>query len=456
MSTLIQENGRVCNSSNNIEYFPSVPKKVPYLGPESMEPLSFRYYNPDEIILGKPMKEWLRFSVCYWHTFCWDGTDQFGNSTFTREWLKSNKDDVSIAKLKCDAAFEFFQKIGAGFYSFHERDLIVEQSTLEETNKALDEIIDYLKKWQDKTGIKVLFATQNLFTHARYKDGAFTNPNAHVVACAAAQAKKVLDISKKLEASNIVFWGGREGFQSYLNTSIKREVDHMATMFQMVVDYKQKHDIKSQLLIEPKPCEPLKHLYDYDARTVIGFLKQYGLDEHFKLNIEPNHSTLAGHDYEHDIIMSKEFGMLGNIDINSGDPSLGWDVDYFLSDIKKATSVMLTIIEIGGLNPGGLNFDCKVRRESTDENDLFIAHVNAMDTMAKGLRIAAKIHTDGVFQKMVKDRYNSFDSGFGKDLEDGKLSLDDCEDYVKKEGTDVELKSGQQELYEMIFSRYCF
>jgi len=247
-----------------------------------------------------------------------------------------------------------------------------------------------------------------------------------------------------------------KGFQSYLNTDIKREIDHMATVFRMVVDYKQQHNIEAQLLIEPKPCEPKKHLYDYDAKTVMGFLNQYGLQDHFKLNIEPNHSTLAGHDYEHDIIMSKEFGMLGNIDINSGDHSLGWDVDYFLTDIKKATSVMLAIIQINGLTPGGLNFDCKVRRESTDENDLFIAHINAMDIMAKALKIAAKIHSDGVFTKMVKERYSTFDHGFGKEFEDGKLTLDDCEEYVKKEGNNIELKSGQQELYEMIMSRYCF
>eukprot|EP00559_Dactyliosolen_fragilissimus_P001988 CAMPEP_0184867168 /NCGR_PEP_ID=MMETSP0580-20130426/25235_1 /TAXON_ID=1118495 /ORGANISM="Dactyliosolen fragilissimus" /LENGTH=368 /DNA_ID=CAMNT_0027367251 /DNA_START=191 /DNA_END=1294 /DNA_ORIENTATION=+ len=358
-------------------------------------------------------------------------------------------DTMENAKRRADAAFELFSKLGVEYYTFHDRDVAPERATLEESNKAFDEMADHLLTLQKKTGVKLLWATQNLFSNPRYQNGAFTNPDAHVLAYGAAQVKKVLDINHKLGGENIVFWGGREGYQSILNTDLKREIDHMATVFKMAIKYKEENGMTPQFLIEPKPREPTKHQYDYDAQTTIAFLHTYGLTDHFKLNIEPNHTTLAGHDFEHDIILSSKYGMLGSVDSNTGDPLLGWDTDQFPMDVKKATLVMGAIVDQGGLAPGGLNFDCKVRRESTDDIDLFIGHIGAMDTFARALRIAVKIREDGVFAKMVEKRYSSFDDGFGKKLEEGNLSLEACEEYVKEHG-EPEQASGKQELYEMI------
>jgi len=433
------------------EFFPSV-QKIAYAGPESTNPLSYRYYNPEEEILGKPMKDWLRFSVCYWHTFRGKGADPFGFPTMKRQW-DDESDTLENAKRRANAAFEFISKLNVQYYTFHDRDVAPEGLTLEESNQNLDEIVDHLAKLQTKTGIKLLWATQNLFSHPRYMSGGLTNPDAHVVAYAASQVKKILDVNHKLGGENVVFWGGREGYQSILNTQMKREIDHMAVIFKMAVAYKEKHGMTAQFLIEPKPREPMKHQYDYDAMTTIAFLKTYGLDEHFKLNIEPNHTTLAGHDFEHDIIIASQYNMLGSVDSNTGDPLLGWDTDQFPTDVKKATLVMDAIIEMGGLSPGGLNFDCKVRRESTNDEDLFIGHIGAIDTFAKALRIAAKIREEGTLGKMVKARYASFDEGFGRKMEEGSLTLEDCEQYVKEEG-EPKLTSGQQELYEMVLNRF--
>ncbi len=369
-----------------------------------------------------------------------------------RSW-DDETDSIENAKRRAEAAFEFISKLNVEYYTFHDRDVAPEGLTLEESNANLDIVVDHLAMLQEKTGIKLLWATQNLFSHPRYMSGGFTNPNAHVVAYAAAQVKKVLDVNHKLGGENVVFWGGREGYQSILNTQMKREIDHMATIFKMAIEYKKKHGMTAQFLIEPKPREPMKHQYDYDAMTTIAFLKTYGLDKDFKLNIEPNHTTLAGHDFEHDIIISSKYGMLGSVDSNTGDPLLGWDTDQFPMDVKKATLVMDAIIDMDGLAPGGLNFDCKVRRESTDEKDLFLGHIGAIDTFAKALRIAADIRENGLLKQMVSDRYKSFEDGFGKKLEDGSLTLEDCEKFVNEKGEPT-LQSGQQELYEVVFNRH--
>lgn len=436
---------------DSVEYFPNVPK-IMYEGESSTNPLSFRFYNPEEEIMGKKMKDWLRFSVCYWHTFRGKGSDPFGFPTQTRTF-DDESDSMENAKRRAEAAFELFTKLGVEYYTFHDRDVAPEGKDLQDSNKNLEEMSNYLLHLQNKTGVKLLWATQNLFSNPRYMNGAFTNPDAHVLAYACAQVKKVMDINHKLGGENLVFWGGREGYQSVLNTDMKRELDHMAAVFRMAIKYKEKKNMNAQFLIEPKPREPTKHQYDYDAQTTIAFLKTYGLDAHFKLNIEPNHTTLAGHDFEHDIIISSKYGMLGSVDSNTGDPLLGWDTDQFPSDVKKAVLVMQAIVEQGGLAPGGLNFDCKVRRESTDDEDLFIGHIGAMDTFAKALRIVAKIKEDGVLPRMVKERYSSFDDGFGKQIEENSLTLEDCEEYVKEHG-EPRQRSGKQELYEIILNRY--
>ncbi|XP_041842865.1 xylose isomerase-like isoform X2 [Melanotaenia boesemani] len=339
------------------------------------------------------------------------------------------------------------------YYTFHDRDMSPEGSTLEETSRNLDEITDLALELQNQTGVKVLWITCNLFAHPRYMNGAATNPDCHVLAYAGAQVKKGLDIAKKLGAENFVFWGGREGFLSILNTDVAAELKHMANFFKMAVNYKEKIGLKCQFLIEPKPKEPCKHQYDYDALSVIGFLKHFGLESHFKLNIEPNHTTLAGHSYEHDIVMASAFGMLGSVDSNTGSPDLGWDTDQFPMDIRNTTLVMKTIVEQGGLQPGGLNFDAKVRRESTDLEDLFIAHIGAMDAFARGLRNAVRIIEDGVITEMVKDRYSSFGHGLGQKVESGSATLEEMEDFIKQNG-EPRATSGKQEKYESIFNHY--
>lgn len=347
------------------------------------------------------------------------------------------------------AAFEFFEKLGIKYYTFHDRDIAPEGDDLKETNTNLDQLTDLALELQKKTGVKLLWATCNLFSNPRYMNGAATNPDAHALAHAAAQVKKGLEIAKKLGAENFVFWGGREGYHTLLNTDVRRELDHMGSFFQMVVDYKTKIEFKGQLLIEPKPKEPTKHQYDYDAQTVIAFLKTYGLENDFKLNIEPNHTTLAGHSYEHDVVVASKFGFLGSIDSNTGSPDLGWDTDQFPMDIKNCTLVMKAIIEQGGLAPGGLNFDCKIRRESTDLEDMFIAHIGAMDSFARGLKNAAKLIEDGTLDALVKERYSSFDKGIGAKIEKGTTSLEELEDYILEHG-EPKMISGKQEKYEAI------
>lgn len=438
---------------SNQEFFPNI-KKIEYKPDAQVyETMVFRHYNENELVLGKPMKEWLRFAVCYWHTFCWEGSDPFGKNTLDRPWNKK-PNEMEVAKEKARAAFEFFTKLGVPYFTFHDVDISPEGKDLEETHKNIDEIVDLIEQLQKQTGIKLLWGTANLFSNARYMNGGSTNPELHSYAYAACQVKKIIEITHRLGGENIVFWGGREGYQSLLNTDVKQELDHMALFFKMAIKYKQEVGFKGQFLIEPKPKEPTKHQYDYDAQTVIGFLRTYNLEEHFKLNIEPNHTTLAGHCYDHDLHVASKYNMLGSLDINTGSPDLGWDTDQFLMDPKLATSVLLTVIQQNGLAPGGLNFDCKVRRESSDLEDLFIAHIGAMDNLAFALKKAAKIHLDKHLEKMVSDRYSSFKTNdLGKLIEEGKASFADCEKFIKENG-EAKQVSGKQEKFEQVFNNY--
>ncbi|KAK7489484.1 hypothetical protein BaRGS_00019283 [Batillaria attramentaria] len=434
------------------EYFPGIGK-IPYkpdAGPE--DSLVFKHYNAQEEVMGRTMEDWLRFSVCFWHTFRGTGADPFGFPTLVRPW-DDGSNSMANAKRRLRAGFEFFTKLGVKYWTFHDRDIAPEGENIKESAANLDAITDMALDLQQKTGVKLLWATCNLFSNPRYMNGAATNPDAHVVAFAAAQVKKGLDIALKLGAENFVFWGGREGFHTLLNSDVRAELDHMAAFFRMAIAYKKKIGFKGVFLIEPKPKEPSKHQYDYDAMTVIGFLRTYGLEKEIMLNIEPNHTTLAGHSYEHDVVMASAFKMLGSVDSNTGSPDLGWDTDQFPMDIKNCTLVMKTIVEQGGLAPGGLNFDCKVRRESTDLKDMFIAHVGAMDSFARGLRCAVKIIQDGVIPKYVKERYSSFESGIGKKIASGEATLEDCEAWIQQNGEPPRI-SGQQEHYENMLNFY--
>lgn len=446
-----------CNSAAkydapDVEFFPGIPTIALDRNAAIDNSLVFKHYDAKKVVHGKTMEEWLRFSVCFWHTFRGTGADPFGFPTLFRPW-DDGSNTMANAKRRLRAAFEFFTKLGVKYYTFHDRDVAPEGATLAESNKNLDEITDLALELQKKTGVKLLWATCNLFANSRYMNGAASNPSADIFAYAAAQVKKGLEIAKKLGAENFVFWGGREGYHTILNTNVLTELTNMASFFKMAADYKKKIGFTGTLLIEPKPKEPSKHQYDYDAMTVIGFLKHFGLDKEYKLNIEPNHTTLAGHSYEHDIVMSSIFGMLGSIDSNTGSPDLGWDTDQFPMDVKNATMVMKTVLEQGGIQPGGLNFDCKVRRESTELKDMFISHIGAMDTFARGLEIAAKILSDGVIPRHVKERYSSYESGIGEKINKGQTSFEELEEYVMKNG-EPDAASGRQEHYESMLNSY--
>jgi xylose isomerase len=438
------------------EYFPTVDK-IEYKGPSSMDPLSYRHYNPDEIILGKPMKEWLKFSVCFWHTFVGGGgQDPFGSQTLMRESWEGDLQGMALAERRVDVAFEFFTKLGVDYYCFHDFDVSPEGETLDESMANVDAITDYLLEKQKETGVRLLWATQNLFTHPRYMNGGMTNPDVHVFCYAAAQVQKVMDINYKLGGSNHVFWGGREGYQSLLNTDMKKECDHMAALYKMAVAYKKQKGYTAQFLIEPKPREPTKHQYDYDAQTSLAFLAEYSLSDDFKLNIEPNHTTLAGHEAVHDIYVASIYGKLGSIDSNTGDTMLGWDTDNFPMDVAQTTAVMAVVLEQGGLGTGGLNFDCKVRRESVDPVDLFIGHIGAMDTYALGLRKAAKMKEEGTMKSMMEERYLSWKTeAIGQKIEQGEATLEECAQYAKSKG-EPKKTSGKQELFELVRNRYLY
>jgi xylose isomerase len=432
-------------------YFPSI-EKIKFEGKESKNPLAFRYYDAEKVVYGKTMKEWFKFSMAWWHTLCAEGGDPFGGGTQNHPWVGAT-DALQAAKDKMDAGFEFMQKIGIEYYCFHDIDLVSEGSSIEEYEANLKAIVAYAKEKQAATGIKLMWGTANVFSPARYMNGASTNPDFNAAARAMLQIKNSIDATIELGGKAYVFWGGREGYMSLLNTNMKREKQHMGTMLKMARDYGRAKGFKGVFLIEPKPMEPMKHQYDVDAETVIGFLKEFGLENDFKLNIEVNHATLAGHTFEHELQCAVDAGMLGAIDANRGDVQNGWDTDQFPVDIFELTQAMMVVLQGGGMQGGGTNFDAKIRRNSTDNEDLFIAHVGAMDVMARALEAAAAILEESPYKKMVADRYASYDSGKGKEFEEGKLTFEDVYAYAKANGEPKQI-SGKQELYEAIVNMY--
>ena len=430
------------------EYFPQIGK-IPFEGKDSKNPLAFHYYDADKVVMGKTMKEWLRFAMAWWHTLGQASGDPFGGQTRSYEWDKADN-AVQRAKDKMDAGFEIMDKLGIELFCFHDVDLVEEGANVEEYEANMKAITDYaLEKMAAFPKIKLLWGTANVFGNKRYMNGASTNPDFDVVARAIVQIKNAIDATIKLGGQNYVFWGGREGYMSLLNTDQKREKEHMARMLTMARDYARAKGFKGTFLIEPKPMEPTKHQYDVDTETVIGFLKAHGLEKDFKVNIEVNHATLAGHTFEHELCCAVDNGMLGSIDANRGDAQNGWDTDQFPIDNYELTQAMLQIIRNGGLGTGGTNFDAKMRRNSTDPEDVFIAHISGMDAMARALENAAAIIEDGTICNMVKERYASFDAGKGKEFEEGKMTLEDAYEYGKKVN-EPKLTSGKQELYETI------
>ena len=434
------------------EFFPFIGK-VPYEGPESKNVLAFHYYDPERIVMGKKMKDWLRFAMAWWHTLGQASGDQFGGQTRMYEW-DAAACPMQRAKDKMDAGFEFMDKVGINFFCFHDIDLVEEGETVEEYEARMKEITDYaLQKMEQYPHIKLLWGTANVFGHKRYMNGAATNPDFDVVARAVVQIKNAIDATIKLGGQNYVFWGGREGYMSLLNTDQKREKEHLAQMLKAARDYARGKGFKGTFLIEPKPMEPMKHQYDVDTETVIGFLRAHGLDKDFKINIEVNHATLAGHTFEHELAVAVDNGMLGSIDANRGDAQNGWDTDQFPIDNFELTQAMFEIIRNGGFGTGGTNFDAKLRRNSTDLEDLFIAHISGMDAMARGLLTAAAILENSELPAMKKARYASFDSGIGKEFEEGKLTFEQIYEHGKKVGEPAQ-NSGKQEKYEAIIALY--
>jgi xylose isomerase len=427
--------------------------KIKFEGPQSKNPLAFRHYNPEEKIEGKSMRDHFRFSVAYWHTFRGNGGDPFGPGTMHRPW-ESGTDDVANAQNRARVGFEFMEKLGTPYYCFHDRDVAPEGKTLSESNKNLDAVAKVLKEEQQRTGIKLLWGTANLFSNPRYMHGAATSCNADAFAYAAAQVKKALEVTKELGGEGYTFWGGREGYQCLYNTDMKREVDHLAKFMHMAVDYAKQIGFTGQFYFEPKPKEPTKHQYDYDTAACVNFLRAYGLQDHIKMNIEANHATLAGHSMHHELEYAAMQGFLGSIDANYGDLMLGWDTDQFPTDVYLTTQIMLVLLKYGGFTTGGLNFDAKVRRESFEPVDLFYAHIGGMDAFAHGLKIAAAIRADGRLKKMVEERYSSWDSGVGAEIEAGKHSFASLEKYMLEKGEITANKSGRQELFENIVNTY--
>ncbi len=434
------------------EYFPTIGK-IKFEGKDSKNPLAYRYYDAEKVILGKPMKEWLKFAMAWWHTLCAEGGDQFGTGTKTFPWNEGS-DPMTIAKQKADAGFEVMEKLGIEYFCFHDTDLIGDLGDIDGYEARMKEIVEYLQGKMAATGIKNLWGTANVFGNGRYMNGAATNPDFDVVARAAVQIKNAIDATIALGGQNYVFWGGREGYMSLLNTDQKREKEHLATMLRIARDYARSKGFTGTFLIEPKPMEPSKHQYDVDTETVIGFLKAHGLDKDFKVNIEVNHATLAGHTFEHELCVAVDNNMLGSIDANRGDYQNGWDTDQFPIDNFELTQAMMQIIRNGGLGNGGTNFDAKTRRNSTDLEDIFIAHIAGMDAMARALESAAALLEESPYKAMLAERYASFDGGKGKDFEDGKLTLEDVVAYAKTQ-PEPKTVSGKQELYEAILNMYC-
>ena len=433
------------------EYFKGIGK-IQFEGKGSDNPLAFKYYDENKVINGKSLKEHLRFAIAYWHTFCGTGGDPFGIATKLYPWL-SNPEAVQQAKDKMDACFEFTSKIGAPYYCFHDYDLIAEADTLAESEKRLQTIVEYAKGKQAESGIKLLWGTANLFTNPRYMNGGATNPDFAVLCHGANQVKNAIDATIALGGENYVFWGGREGYMSLLNTDMKREREHLARFLHLARDYGRKQGFKGTFLIEPKPMEPTKHQYDFDSATVIGFLREFDLMADFKLNIEVNHATLASHTFDHELQVAVDAGMLGSIDANRGDYQNGWDTDQFPVNLYELTEAMLVILQSGGFKTGGINFDAKTRRNSTDLEDIFYAHIGGMDNFARALLIANDILEKSEFKKLRKERYASFDSGSGKDFEDGKLNLEDLQNLARQNG-EAKIISGKQEYYENLINQY--
>ena len=432
------------------DYFAGIDP-IRYAGPDSRDPLSYRYYEPERVVAGKTMAEHFRFSVAYWHTFRGTGMDPFGLPTVARPW-DDGSDSLDNALRRMRAAFAFIRKLGLGFYCFHDRDVAPEGASLAETNRNLDRVVELAEKLQADTGIRLLWGTANLFSHPRYMNGAATNPDAHVFAYAAAQVKKALEVTHRLGGANYVFWGGREGYATLANTDMKREQDHLARFLQMAADYRRELGFTGTLLIEPKPKEPTTHQYDFDAAAVLSFLRGYGLDQ-FKLNLECNHATLAGHTFAHELQTAADAGLLGSIDANTGDLLIGWDTDQFNLDLATTSAVMLIVLRQGGIAPGGFNFDAKLRRESTDLRDMFAAHVGSVDAFARGLLIAERIIADGTLDAWRQARYASFDAGIGARVERGAVGFGELERWVLEAG-EPHPASGRQEQFENLIASY--
>ncbi len=430
-------------------------EKIRFEGPQSTNPLAFRHYNPDEVILGKRMEDHLRLAVCYWHTFCWGGTDMFGVGAFDRPWQRPG-DALGQARLKADVAFEFFAKLGAPYYCFHDTDVIPQSDTLKEYLGNMSALTDILGQKQQQTGVKLLWGTANCFTHPRYGAGAATNPDPEVFAWAATQVKTAMEATKQLGGENYVMWGGREGYETLLNTDLRQEREQIGRFMHMVVEHKHKIGFQGALLIEPKPQEPTKHQYDYDVATVYGFLKQFGLEKDIRVNLEANHATLAGHTFQHEIASAIALGIFGSVDANRGDPQSGWDTDQFPNSVEENALIMYEILKAGGFTTGGLNFDAKVRRQSTDKYDLFHGHIGGMDVMALALKVAARLLEDGRLDQLVKARYAGWNADLGQRILQGNLSLSELAQFAEKHDLAPEHHSGQQELLENIVNQVLY
>lgn len=433
------------------EYFPGIGR-IRYEGPDTDNPLAYRYYDENRVVAGKTMREHFKFAVAYWHSLCGTGGDPFGPGTKAFPWLQSANPEQQ-ARDKMDAAFELITKLGLPYYCFHDFDLIAEGETLAESERRLHLIGQYAKEKMAASGVRLLWGTANLFSHPRYMNGAATNPDFAVVAHAGAQVKMALDLTIALGGENYVFWGGREGYQSLLNTDMRRELDHMARFLHMAKDYGRKNGFTGNFFVEPKPMEPSKHQYDFDCATVVGFLREHGLDQDFKLNVEVNHATLALHTFQHELQVAANAGMLGSIDANRGDYQNGWDTDQFPNNVYELTEAMLVILEAGGFQGGGVNFDAKTRRNSTDPDDLFHAHIGGIDAFARALLAADAILSKSAYRQMRRERYASFDSGEGQSFEKGQLSLEQLADMAARSGEPVQ-RSGKQEMYENLLSRF--
>ncbi len=434
------------------EFFPGI-ERIRYEGPDTDSELAFRWYDAEREVLGKRMEDQLRFAVCYWHSFCWPGSDVFGEGTFERDWLEGGV-PLELAERKLQVAFEFFAKLGAPFFTFHDRDIAPEGATPAESRANFEHMIDLAALQIKRTDVRLLWGTANLFSHPRYAAGAATNPDPEVFACAAAQVCQALEATHRLEGTSYVLWGGREGYETLLNTDLRREADQLGRFLSLVVEHKHAIGFPGTLLIEPKPMEPTKHQYDYDSAAVYAFLQKYGLDREIKLNIEVNHATLAGHSFQHELAYALANDVFGSVDANRGDPELGWDTDQFPNSVEEATIALYTILAGGGLGSGGLNFDAKLRRQSIDPEDLFYGHIGGMDTLARGLLNAARMLEDGALAAAVDQRYAGWSGALGREILAGEKSLAELAEYVEKNGVDPAPLSGGQERLENLVSRY--